>query len=247
MIKYKKIERGNTMEATQLLNLRKLKRSLIGVLVLVCLFAAAIAAAWFSGHSHARRQAETDKELTIRVDEVEDTVPTPTDPEINLQILYSEINDIGELATVEYLFTDAAKYSESMQYDGWDIPFTEKSFVLKWNGVIKAGVDLKRIRITVDEENKNITVSMPAAKILSYEVDNDSIEVLDERDNIFNSISVDDKTRFDATTEDAMKQRAIKNGLLNKAQENAEVIIKRLLTTDPAIGSRFHINFIIEE
>jgi hypothetical protein len=168
--------------------------------------AAAIAAAWFSGHSHARRQAETDKELTIRVDEVEDTVPTPTDPEINLQILYSEINDIGELATVEYLFTDAAKYSESMQYDGWDIPFTEKSFVLKWNGVIKAGVDLKRIRITVDEQNKNITVSMPAAKILSYEVDNDSIEVLDERDNIFNSISVDDKTRFDATTEDAMKQ-----------------------------------------
>ena len=148
---------------------------------------------------------------------------------------------------MEYLFTDAAKYSESMQYDGWDIPFTEKSFVLKWNGVMKAGVDLKRIRITVDEEAKRITVSVPAAKILSYEVDPDSIEVLDERDNIFNTITIEDKARFDSTTEDAMKKRAIKNGLLDKAQENAEEIIKRLLTTDPAIGSNYEIKFVVED
>ena len=236
------------MEATQQFTLRKLKRGLITALVLVCLFGVAIAVAWLGGRNHARRQAQAEKEtLTIQLEEVEDTVPTPTDPEINLQILYSEINDIGELATVEYLFTDAAKYSESMQYDGWDIPFTEKSFVLKWNGVMKAGVDLKRIRITVDEEAKRITVSVPAAKILSYEVDPDSIEVLDERDNIFNTITIEDKARFDSTTEDAMKKRAIKNGLLDKAQENAEEIIKRLLTTDPAIGSNYEIKFVVED
>lgn len=236
------------METTQRFSLRKLKRGLIITLVLLGVFAVAIAVAWISGRNHAQRLADAAKEdLTIQLEEVEDTVPTPTQPAINLQILYSEINDIGELATVEYLFTDAAKYSQSMQYDGWDIPFTEKSFVLKWNGVMKAGVDLNRVKITVDEEAKSITVSVPAAAILSYEVDPDSIEVLDERDNIFNNITIEDKAKFDSTTEDAMKKRAIENGLLDKAQENAEVIIKRLLTTDPAIGSNYKIEFIVEK
>jgi hypothetical protein len=44
-----------------------------------------------------------------------------------------------------------------------------------------------------------------------------------------------------------MKKRAIKNGLLDKAQENAEEIIKRLLTTDPAIGSNYEIKFVVED
>jgi hypothetical protein len=148
---------------------------------------------------------------------------------------------------VEYLFTDAAKYSDSMQYNDWNIPFTEKSFVLKWNGVIKAGVILEDVDITVDEEAGKITVSMPPAQILSYIVDRDSIEVLDERDSIFNSITIDDKMKFDATTEEAMRQRAIDNGLLDKAQKNAQDIIRRLLTANPAVGDAYVIEFQVSD
>jgi hypothetical protein len=189
------------------------------------------------------------REQKLQIQELIDT-PAMADtvsPKINLGIIYSEINEISELATMEYLFTDAAKFTDSKQFKNWNIPFTEKSFILKWNGVIKAGVKLDLVTIEVKEDENKIFVSVPAAEILSYEIDSDSVEVLDEKNNIFNNISVDDKVKFDAATEDAMKQRAIENGLLEKAQKNAENILLRLLQADPAIGSNYTIEFVVSE
>ena len=113
--------------------------------------------------------------------------------------------------------------------------------------MIKAGVKLDLVTIEVKEDENKIIVSVPAAEILSYEIDSDSVEVLDEKNNIFNNITVDDKVKFDAATEDAMKQRAIENGLLEKAQKNAENILLRLLQADPAIGSNYTIEFVVAE
>ena len=55
---------------------------------------------------------------------------------------------------------------------------------------------------------------------------------------------MDDKIKFDAATEEAMKQRAIENGLLEKAQANAEEILLRLLQANPAIGTEYTIEFV---
>lgn len=89
---------------------------------------------------------------------------------------------------------------------------------------------MDNIDVNIDVENKEIVITLPQAEVLSYEVDESSIEVLDEKDNVFNSISVDDKVNFDSSTKEAMIQRAIENGLLEKAQKQAEVIIAGLLT-----------------
>ena len=93
------------------------------------------------------------------------------------------------------------------------------------------------------EEKKKITVSIPSAKILSYSVDSDSAEVLDEKSNVFNPISVTDKIDFDAKTEEAMKKRAIENGILKKAKENAEDILTRLIQSDSAEENGYTIEF----
>ena len=50
--------------------------------------------------------------------------------------------------------------------------------------------------------------------------------------------------RFDADTEAAMRQRAIDNGILEKARENAERIIEKLLTANPAVKENYTIVFI---
>ena len=170
-------------------------------------------------------------------------VVNPVAPKIELDVIYEEIKGIAELATVEYLFTDAARYSDSQQIGDWIVPFTEKSFTLKWDGVIKAGIQVDQIVIDVDEEEMVITVTLPAAQILSYEVDNESIELLDEKNNVFNPISVEDKVQLDTATEEEMKDRAVKQGLLEQAQENAEDIITNLLMAYEAIGNDYTIVF----
>ncbi len=64
--------------------------------------------------------------------------------------------------------------------------------------------------------------------------------------NTFNNITVDDKIKFDAAAEESMKQRAVENGLLEKAQNNAEDILRRLLIGNPAVGDKYTIEFVID-
>ena len=224
-----------------------LKRRLISLAVSCVLVLVAVLSAWFYGQHIANVKADAKiAELEQRIIDLinEPIVVNPVAPEIILNMLHTEINDIGELATIEYLFTDAAKFSDSNQIFDWEIPFTEKSFTLKWNGTIKAGVNLNLVSVKVIELEKKIIVSLPAAEILSYEIDSESVELLDEKDNIFNNISIDDKVKFDAATEKAMKSRAIENGLLEKAHKNAQDIIKRLLMSNPSIKDGYTIEFV---
>lgn len=227
-------------------SLSRLKRGLVLTLIFCILLAALLGWAWFAGRSQASRSSEEEiARLNAYIQELLETpvVVTPVSPEINLAAIYQDIEDISELTTVEYLFTDAARFTDSKQFRDWNIPFTEKSFMLKWDGSIKAGIDLSSVSLQVSEEDKTITVSMPPAAILSYEIDNDSVEVLDEQNNLFNSITIDDKIKFDAATEEAMRERAIENGILDKAQKNAQEILLRLLTSYPAIGEDYTITF----
>lgn len=212
---------------------RVMKRKLIKIISLALVVCVALVGALLVGRHQVQQKADEEvQELLDRIDKLENEaiVVNPTAPEISLSVIESEIRNIGELSTVEYVFTDAAKFSDSKQIKDWNIPFTEKSFVMKWDGSIKAGINVDNIDVNIDVENKEIVITLPQAEILSYEVDESSIEVLDEKDNVFNSISVDDKVNFDSSTKEAMIQRAIENGLLEKAQKQAEVIIAGLLT-----------------
>ena len=247
-------QEGLQKELVRLAKKSKLKRKFIAIAVVAVLVLLTVGGAWLSGRRQAKENAEAEiAELKAMIEEQDEKIQelietpivvSPVNPEIKLDIIYSEIKSISELATMEYLFTDAAEFSDSRQIKTWNIPFTEKSFILKWDGVIKAGVKLDLVTIEVNQDEKKITVSVPTAEILSYQIDTESVEILDEKDNIFNKISVDDKIKFDAATEEAMKQRAIENGLLEKAQANAEEILLRLLQANPAIGTEYTIEFV---
>lgn len=230
----------------------------IGIILLLII----VGAAWFGGKQQAQQAAQevidtlkaTVQELQDEIEKmkIEPAVVTPVSPIIDLQLLHSKIESISELATVEYLYTDASEFSDSRHFVNWDVPGTKKSFILKWNGIIKAGVDLAQVELKLlenesNEENakKTLVVYVPAAKILSYEIDEDSVEVLNESSNIFNPITVSDKVSFDSAARKAMESRAIENGLLDKAQENAEEILTQLIYFDSDIEENYTLKFYL--
>ena len=83
---------------------------------------------------------------------------------------------------------------------------------------------------------------MPNAEILSHEIDNNSIETLDEKDGLFNPVKVEDVRQFDTVSKDAMEDRAIENGILDKALKNAEDIIEKLVNSDVVQEQGYTIN-----
>ncbi len=130
---------------------------------------------------------------------------------------------ISELATSDYHYTKVGKFTNSLKLNGWTIPFTEKSFLLTYEGDIKAGYDLSDAKVSVS--NKRITVTLPKVKVLENTISEKSIKVYDEKNNIFNSISVSDYKAFALKEKGKAKKEAIQNGLYQRAYKQASLLI----------------------
>ena len=71
---------------------------------------------------------------------------------------------------------------------------------------------------------------LPAAKILSHDIDPESVEIFDERASLFNPFTVEDFTAFQADQRTAMEEKALSHGLLEEAQTQAETSVRALLS-----------------
>ena len=159
------------------------------------------------------------------------------EPVITGDLLGEHLRSAQELVTVAYYYTSMGRFENQVDFYGWKVPFTAKSFIVSYDGVIKAGVDLSQVQVEVDEIRQAVTVQLPASRILSHEIPEDSIEVFDESDNLFNRITIEDYTGFTLDQKKAMEQRAEDNGLLTSADEKARAAVESLLTLMPGMES----------
>ena len=228
------------------------KSKLIVTAMLLAVMIVAVLAIFFKGYANASKKYEDRiRELEQEVDRLSEPVAVYEEAvkEVDIRTINVEIQNIGELATVEYLYTDAGKFEASAEMFGRELPFsfTTKSFIVKWDGSIKAGVDISRVRAEADETEKEIIIFIPKAEILSHEIKTGSVETLDEKNGLFNKINMEDIREFGVVSKDAMEQRAVENGLLDKALENAEGIIFRLADIGMARDMGYTIAFEVVE
>ncbi len=155
---------------------------------------------------------------------------------VNVSVLTEEIQALGELVTVEYVYTDATTYSASNQLFGFNVPLTEKYFVVKWDGAIKAGIEFSQLKVEADDEAKIITITMPKAHITSNEPYLDSFEVLNEKDGLFNNVTITDTMLVLNEAQELMAERAIDKGLLETAESNAQTLISQFLKFDEELA-----------
>lgn len=145
--------------------------------------------------------------------------------EITSDALHQEIEQIGELSSVSYYYTNMGKFEDAVKLLNIDVPFTTKSFILSYDGEIKAGIHLEEVFVEIIDQV--IMIALPEVQILSHEADMDSVTLFDEKNSIFNGLSVQDVTAFISNQQKVMEEKALNNGLLERAEEN----VKELLTT----------------
>lgn len=161
------------------------------------------------------------------------------EPEITSTGLTQQLQDIEELATMSYNYTKVGKFSNSLTFNGWDIPLTQKSFLITYNGKIKAGVKMDKANVKIDDNS--IIVSIPEISILSNEIDESSIEVYDETKNVFNPISINDYAKFAKKQKETVEEEAIENGLLSEAATKTQDTIKKYLNALPNVKNNYEI------
>lgn len=164
-----------------------------------------------------------------------------SEPEITETLLANRLEDISELAATNYHYTNMGKFEDQADFYGWKVPLTKKSFIISYDGLIKAGIDLKELQLKISR--KKIIITLPKSKILSHEIKEDSIEIYDETKNIFNPIQIEDYTSFSADQKGKMEQKAAENGLLTEAEEKVKSTITNLLNLSDELKNHYQIEF----
>ena len=86
------------------------------------------------------------------------------EPVVTSDLLGEQLRSAQELVTVAYYYTNMGRFENQVHFYGWKVPFTTKSFIISYDGVIKAGVDLTAVSVQVDEAAKTVAVTLPVAK-----------------------------------------------------------------------------------
>ena len=138
------------------------------------------------------------------------------------------ILQILQLSTLEYNYTDVVSYKESSTYKDMVIPFTEKRFMIKYTGYLKAGSDLSNIEIaTPDSETVHITIDHAA--ITDNVINEEDIYVYDEKGSLFNTLKIADV--YDVMVEEKQKtqEKLIENGFLKEADQRSKDLMTEVL------------------
>lgn len=85
-------------------------------------------------------------------------------------------------------------------------PFTRNSFWYRYAGTIKAGVNLENAEITL--KGNTITITMDKPYVISNTPDMQKSGVLEENNNVFNPIKVEDVTAFERQCKERSESEA---------------------------------------
>lgn len=155
---------------------------------------------------------------------------------LDVQSIKTKLSQVSELATVSYQYTDLAQHEKSEKLWGMKIPFSTSKILIQYSGTIKAGIDLAQAQFAVEQDTV-VTFMLPKAKILSHDIDQGSLRVLNQSNGLFSSIKIEDFNKFCAEHRDSMECRALNTGLLQTAQEKSQESLS--LITDPLIAEGY--------
>ena len=142
-----------------------------------------------------------------------------------------KIQDIGELSTAEYVY----QISSVMDKAGLTLPknikITSSKVIFSYEGTIKAGIQFGKIQIDINttQSPAKVYVHLPEAEIFSNELNNDSLKVYDEKYSSFNKITLSDANQALKNCKEQACKAALDSGLLEKASENAQTMIRSML------------------
>lgn len=139
------------------------------------------------------------------------------------------LKNIGELATQAGYFTTVQTISKSRDVLGIVVPGTQSNYVYSYDGVIKAGINFEELDISVDDLRHEITIRFPEFRILSTEIDDDSFTLYNDGANLFTSLKLEDVNRSNTELKKAARETAVRNGILENARTNAELLIRGFL------------------
>jgi len=171
--------------------------------------------------------------------------------ETSVHTIAKEILPIGEFASLAYHYTSVVKDVNTKDINGWNIPFTTRKYIFTYDGTMKLGIDGTQIAVEDGEKAESglpvIRVVLPPIKILTHEIADNSIEVFEQSQTIFNEINLQDAFRVTADRKREMEEKVMSDTIINEARASTEQQFGSLLRALPGIRDRYDIEFVWQD
>ncbi|CAM3799616.1 DUF4230 domain-containing protein [Mesobacillus thioparans] len=148
-------------------------------------------------------------------------------------VFIEQVHGLAALATAEAQVKvvieeeDNELFGEKIRYN---FPGTKRELLLIIPATVIAGVDLETIEpkdMKVDEERKVIEIFLPKATFLQDpSIKMDQIRTFSDEGLLRGNVDWDEGFDLAAAAQEQIKQEALDSGILQKADENAQTVIK---------------------
>lgn len=182
---------------------------------------------------HARRAAEAAAQEPPAAEDAADdqshglikTVET-----VSYETIREGLQEMNYLVTEEYSFTEVISDSKVLKFL-IELSPTKSSYVASYDGSVEAGIDFSEAEVETAQIGgvTYVTVTIPKATIHQTTIDHDSFVLYSEKDGLGTSFSVEDYNERLKELEQNAEKRAKEKGILDKAQNNAEQVIRSLV------------------
>lgn len=195
-------------------------------IVIVSVLVLGVIVLWFArrGQESAPAQSLTSETLSVPTPKV---IIRNVGKKITAQTVQDGLNDMGFLVTAEYYFTDVISYTSVMRlFNAIELGITETNYCAAYDGTVNAGIDFSGVTVEMDDTLGTVVVRVPAAEIFGVDIDTDSFRLISEKSGLGNPVSVADFNTSLAELENTASEKALERGVLEKADENARLIIR---------------------
>jgi hypothetical protein len=139
------------------------------------------------------------------------------------------LKELGGLGTVEYVVSKIVKANDNATW----YKFGDRKILFTCKAYLKAGIDLSELpkdSIQIDARQKSISLVLPKAKLLSYNMKPDDIHLVYEKTALVRS-SFSNAERDDvmAQGEKNIKESIAELGILTDAENNAKMFLEAFL------------------
>ncbi|HSQ33331.1 MAG TPA: DUF4230 domain-containing protein [Peptostreptococcaceae bacterium] len=159
----------------------------------------------------------------------------------NTSAIMDTIYEVLEITTTKYNYTNIVTFKKDKTVNNVKIPFTEKSFIVKYNGVIKAGINGDDIKVAKNTGD-TIDIQIKKCVILDHYIDQENVYVYDIKNSIFNKLTINEVFEELNKYKDEYEKQIMSEGFVEEIKKNTESSLK---TTLKNIGyKQVNISFI---
>lgn len=143
-------------------------------------------------------------------------------------VIMERVERLWEMSSNKYFYSNVLAFKDNLRIKDFQVPFTEKSYLIKYDGYLKAGINAEDMEILFNE-GKTIKIKLKNSKILDHVIDEKSVYVYDEKNSIFNNLSI--KDIFNQLSEEKVniESKLVEKGFLIDTNNNIKIFLEEFL------------------